>query len=863
MESRTSVSNNIHFIQTMSGSAPDLCSVIITRTETNIEKAVSNDHLLAVALAVDDEIAHMERIGVFSTDLLELYRIRYECGHRIAGYLIEQPGIADNPYGKALRGYVYIHASEQEQLNLKKHHIYPVSIPEVTSDVVAHMGNVAYQAFIYYALEYFKTDTRVANSKILQAQRYANLVTRVKHKHNLDSTLPNNDLLAFTIFNGNPIDANYAADIYEEAVRTTPEITDINTEQLRADIEPSAMLKELYFENKALFAKTLSVFKSPGKFISRADLNTKSALAEKLRQENAALKISDMKDGVVMMRYHHDLTNYEHVMNNAALNANEAFADWKASWDMLSKYAHTAPEFLPNFLDKLETLNQMVVALHQAVLYCREDSMQDKALYFLELLKTKDAILREQSMIIDSMLARLKLLNINYDNGLVGIVYNSNPADTFYVNLIHHAYQQFLSVQGRQMAIDDRFKREELTAAHIKSFVALIMAKGTPEQQAQLDVMLPNYRVNILESSIALVHDYSHPEPARPSEFAIDLIGGIVNIDDIAAPDYVSEANKEIVLVNLDRVREKIKEIRGIASSLDLVGLDEAVITENQIAIFDLFNADAIPRDSLYNEFHQLADVTIEDQVLFAKLYIDKYVASKSRINERLLIEILHNQVFMDDHFNHDLQYFIDDFVDASQRNNFPDFQAYEKYLGPPLPSFSSDDESAAPNSQLLEEAPTPKKLNFIQRNPWFKYALIGFAIAAVVAVAIFVSVSTFGAGAAPGLLAVGGTIGFAVGASAGSATTAGLALLGTVIAVGAGFIGAAIAVGFRAIVAKFKSNKAPASDVTPAGEDDRPPIVSQKQAKGVRPAGNQLFPAVTPKKDKEETSLQPRNRWN
>jgi hypothetical protein len=858
MESRTSISNNINFIQTMSGNATDLRSVIITRTQSNIGKAVSNDHLLAVALAVDDEIAHMERTGVFSTDLLELYRIRYECGHRIAEYLIEQPGIADNPYGKALRGYVYIHASEPEQVNLKKHHIYPVSIPDVTSDVVAHMGNVAYQAFIYYALEYFKTDTQGANSRSLQAQRYANLVNRVKQKHNLDSTLLNNDLLTFTIFDGNPIDANHAADMYEEAVRTTPEITDINAEQLRTDIEPSAMLKELYYENKTLLAKTLSVFKSPGKFISRADLNTKSALAEKLRQENAALKISDMKDGVVMMRYHHDLTNYEHVMNSAALNANKAFADWKTSWDKLSKYAHTAPEFLPNFLDKLETLNRMVVALHQAVLYCREDSMQDKAIYFLELLKTKDAILREQSMIIDSMLARLKLLNINYDNGLVGIVYNSNPADTFYVNLIHHAYQQFLSVQGRQMAIDDRFKREELTAAHIKSFVALIMAKGTPEQQAQLDVMLPNYRVNILESSFSLVQDYSHPEPARPPEFAIDLVGGIVNIDDIAAPDYVSEANKEIVLVNFDLVREKIKEIRGIASSLDLVGLDEAVITENQIAIFDLFNADAIPRDSLYNEFHQLADVTIEDQVLFAKLYIDKYVANKSRVNERLLIEILHNQVFMDVQFNHHIHFFIDDFVDASQMNDFPDFQAYEDYR---RPLTFSDDESATPNSQLLEEAPTPKKLNFIQRNPWFKYALIGFAIAAVVAVAIFVSVSTFGAGAAPGLLAVGGTIGLAVGASAGSAATVGLALLGTVIAVGAGFIGAAIAVGFRAIVAKFKSKKAPASDVTPADEDYRPPIVSQKQSTGVRPAGNQLFPAV--KKDKEESSHLPRNRWN
>lgn len=607
--------DNIEFILSKAGEADDLKSVIIDKTFETAARCVSNDDLLAVALAVDDEIARQEYANTNSENLIELYRIRYECANRIMSHLINDGVDLNCDYGMALRAYVFTHidGNKNEIKKLKDAEVFPVSLPEVVTDYLVNVPNPFNRALLYYALSYFKTNS---NYKV-NADRYTGIGLRY-HRH-----IKKGEIMDFSVVDGDPIMRDEMNENFNPPVRDEMDIKELQSNFFDGDELNVDNLEFLNDEIKDGFKKIISLFDSPGSFISREDIEAKEELKVLLSKDGEQGWFGKIKPGVAVLKYHEEMKKYENEMNTSKGSKHEGWQEWKNKWSKLAKYAHTSPEYLPNFIEKLEAMDEFLSELQQAVLANKNISMKIKSKYLVAIIQAKAAVAKERELVCESMLARLEILGaetmLAIDNG-------NNKDNAFYANIVHAQYNQYReSMGGDPVKIEEKSQRKDLKRKTVAEFKNFIDQLGTSDQKSRLQKLFPDVIVKVEDNTDREMLDSYINLESTPVDHVVVLPYGNLNLDDLALNDYESREQLQNNEEKMEKLRNEISRLRK-DEGLDNVKVE---ITENQLEIFQII--ESASKDQAYTAYYSFCKSMTDDP--------DKYSDKDKEFFMKLLAE--------------------------------------------------------------------------------------------------------------------------------------------------------------------------------------------------------------------------------
>ena len=880
MEART----NLDFILDKAN-VNDLRSVVINKYPVN-RLTVSSDHILSVALAVDEEIARLSSVAVGSKELLELYRIRYECAERIKQHLILNSEISNNPFGLAARAYIFFHASAHDVKVLAEASIFPISMTEAAQQNAGLVGKGMYDMIVYYFSEYIRSenpDSRVNNMRE-HGQVAAQNREKIREKYQLGGQQPVD--LTFTIFDGEGVelDAELNAELNHVVEPVPTSAQGIGVDHLVDEGRSSPdRIEVLGADNINLLKRIEAYFKNPNELIPKDQISQYAVVHELLdgqkKGDNAF--IGNVLRKMPFIKYGHSQATKLQEMNRILTSHAESSGDlkqWCDEWKNRQKYARTGAEWLPHLLEKLEAVEQYITTLSCVMDDSKTYPMREKTNDFIAMRNMLTFIKKEREAIHESMLLRLEMIEKHQPRTLLNILSEGIAEEKFYANILDDSYLKLVQVTKSRNRFASIDPVAEITGETIKHFMETICVNGTEDQKRRLQQINPDF-VAVISSD----HMESDLLGSYVNEASIDH-GYEVNFADhdhfnlqyVVSNDYVSKPAFKADKEKMERLKAVMADTTADESRVVVV--DEADYLDNKIDIFNRFESGPVNVENIYQDIWMMNK---SDRLFFVKLFLGSFDLSENQ--RKLFMLVVGNEqsiILSVDEFNAfylktaslqlpDIFSDILDLYNASQELLDDEslvalltlIELYavlvcdetidKELLDHSIKAISSIDDiiervkefdaiisnnDSSPHIVLNDEMHTnndlrlpisaSKPATFFEKHPWFKWALVGAAVAAVVAVAVFVSVASFGA--VPAALGVGAAVGIAVGATLASS-----------------FIGGLIGVGIKYLKDKFKKSKA-------TGKSESTPLLTSTESMHEILGVTSTTSKIVPKEDKQ-----------
>lgn len=834
-------SNSLSYIRRQAKLSDDKgLDAVVIHADSKSKYRVSGDHLLPFVTAVDEEIARMEALKQTNDELIELYRIRYECVVRLKNIILEDPGIADNQYGKAIRAYLYLHASAADIVELQANKIMPISISEEVKQQLVNFGSSIYSVPLYYLLSLLtKNEAPIKEYNASFSQQYAQKCEQIRERWQRDDSmlLPGMDC---SFIDGEP----HLNDELKESLPQSESIHGATEFPLIADGKQSPERTEVLGEdNLKLLADIESYFQSVEKFLPKEQLRQYQEVETLLKQsKNNKDFFVQLKEKMPFIKYCHNQTQKERFINAAYQRAEDTNAEWYQTWTRRKKYANTGAEYLPLLLNKLDDVDQYLNALIAVINESKDYPAAEKAQDFVNIRKTKAVIKKERELIHESMLARLEIIHTkSRDYSLLfarlrEINPITSPAEA---SIIDHTFYLLPEAIRNNVNIQNAVPEAYFSVDMIKCFVATIKQAGNDEHKARLQNINQDFIVKQLDNNVENIEDYEQPE------FCIHLADDeklnlhyLVTDNHISPKAFQADVEKMNELKNKIMLSDKDKPEQAAIEELESGEMDnkifiynlfefksayEVVMTDEILAMpqpdrqffATLFNeksglpeamkkffmlafADANPVIKNCHHYNEVCNILYDDKVpsaCFEKFL--QLIESEGHNDDRCvafltLIQSIREIKQIDQankFYNYvaNMQSFdvlkeIDARVEAfkATSSSAQEIQARSESGQPFYLSEPEDDFVLSENLRKHIDDPSPRQAQPTppKRNTWLPWILVGMAIGFVVAAAVVASIASFG------IVPAGITLGVGIGAAV---------CLTTASTITGGFIGAFI----------------------------------------------------------------------